>query len=574
MSYPARVPGVWFCFAIWLTAASPARVAGGVWHLDCASGDDTAPGTSPAAAWRSVERVNQQTFSSGDSILLKRGTHCRGMLWPKGSGTEDAPLTLGAYGEGAAPLIDGGHQEAAVKVFNQEHWRIRNIEAQGGSPYGILVSGDRPLRGFRIENVAVHDVTGEAKTKESGLIVARPAGPQGVINDVVIDGATVWNTTQWAGIVVVGARYAGRQEGAHGANVTVRNSTVHDVQGDGIIVFLVRNGRIEKSVAWNTGRQSKETIGTPNGIWTWMCDDCVVEYNEGYLTSSPGVDGGVYDIDWGCRNNTVQFNYAHDADGYCVAVFGAGGLVTSNSVVRNNVCIRNGRDAGLAARQGDVFLHTWDNGSLDGVRIADNYIRWSPAENAAALHNTAGVTGSQPNVFANNIIVSQAPNLILSADSLKLDGNRYRYEGTGLPRFSYGGSTYASFDAYRIQTGQDQHGTYGDPDPHAQPASRHSSLMLISVLDDSDASHSQSVFLRSMHRQYARKGLRVRYAGTPSPDWRLDGIPKLAAAPAVKRMPSTLLLDGQGRTLKLWEGFVPAQDLSMEIERDLRGAAP
>jgi hypothetical protein len=568
------IRAAWLCVTALLAAAVAPRAAGTTWYVDCASGDDTASGASPASAWRSIERANRQPLTPGDTIALKRAARCRGMLSPQGSGTEDAPLTLGAYGRGTAPLIDGGTHEAAIKLFNQEHWRIRNLETTGGTPHGILIAGDRPVRGFRIENVAVHDVSGEVKTKQSGLIVVRPAGPLGVVSDVVIDGVTAWNTTQWAGIIVAGAPHTGRQEGAHGANVTVRNSTVHDVHGDGIVLFSVRNGRIEKSVAWNTGLQPTETIGTPNGIWTWMCDDCVVEYNEGYLTSSPGVDAGVYDIDWGCRNNTVQFNYGHDARGYCVAVFGAGGLVTANSVVRGNVCARNGRDAALAARQGDVFLQTWDNGKLDGVRISDNYIRWSPAADAPALHNTAEASGSQPNTFENNTIVSAVPSLILSAGSLKLDGNRYRYEGAGLPKFSYGGAVFSSFDTYRLQTGQDQHGSYGAPDPRARTANRYGVLTLVSVLDDSDASHSQSVFLRSMHRQYGKKGLRVRYAGDPSPDWHMDGIPKLPGAPPVAQIPTTLLLDGKDGILKRWEGFVPAQDLAMEIEASLPGATP
>lgn len=559
--------------AFWLAVALPLPATGTTWYLDCAAGDDSEAGTSPTAAWRSLARVNRQKLLPGDAVLLRRGARCRGTFSPQGSGTADAPVTLGAYGGSGAPIIDAGTGEAAVKLFNQQYWRIHDIEITGGTTYGILISGDHPINGFRIENVAVHDVNGTLKSKESGLIVVRPGGPGCSVNDVVIDGATVWNTTQWAGIIVVGAPYTSRQESAHGTDITVRNSTVHDVYGDGIVLFSVRNGRIEKSVAWNTGLQPKETIGTPNGIWTWMCDDCTVEYNEGYLTSSPGVDAGVYDIDWGCRNNTVRFNYAHDARGYCVAVFGAGGLVTTNSVVRNNVCIRNGRDAKLAARQGDIFLHTWDGGSLDGVRIEGNYVRWTPAADAPALHNGAEMSGSQPNTFSDNTIISAVPSLVLSRRPLQADTNRYRYDGPGLPKFTYGGTTYSSFDAYRLGTGQDQHGSYGAADPRARAAARHKVLTLVSVLDDSEPSHSQSVFLRSMHRQYWKKGLRVRYAGAPSPDWHMDGIPKMAGAPPATRIPTTLLLDSSGLALKRWEGFAPAQDLAMEIELNLsRGA--
>ena len=52
--------------------------------------------------------------------------------------------------------------------------------------------------------------------------------------------------------------------------------------------------------------------------------------NEAFLTDSPGVDGGAYDIDYGNTKNSVIDNYGHDTQGYCVAVFGAG-FVTKES---------------------------------------------------------------------------------------------------------------------------------------------------------------------------------------------------------------------------------------------------
>lgn len=66
-------------------------------------------------------------------------------------------------------------------------------------------------------------------------------------------------------------------------DVIVRNATVHNVFGDGIVLWDVQNGLIEYSVAYDTGQQpSPQTIGTPSAIWTWSCIDCVVQYNETY----------------------------------------------------------------------------------------------------------------------------------------------------------------------------------------------------------------------------------------------------------------------------------------------------
>ena len=152
--------------------------------------------------------------------------------------------------------------------------------------------------------------------------------------------------------------------------MVIRNSTVHNVQGDGIVLFRVRHGSIESSVAWNTGMQVTQTIGTPNAIWTWMCDDCTVTQNEAFLTDSPGVDGGAFDIDYGNTDNSVIDNYGHDTQGYCVAVFGAG-FVTRASTVRGNLCINNGRSPRMADFQGAIFLHTWNGGSIDGLTVEE-----------------------------------------------------------------------------------------------------------------------------------------------------------------------------------------------------------
>ena len=51
-------------------------------YVDSAVGDDAAAGTSPAAAWRSLEQVNQADLIPGDRVLLKRGGLWRGQLVP------------------------------------------------------------------------------------------------------------------------------------------------------------------------------------------------------------------------------------------------------------------------------------------------------------------------------------------------------------------------------------------------------------------------------------------------------------------------------------------------------------
>jgi hypothetical protein len=73
------------------------------------SGDDAAEGTSPAAAWKTIDRLN--TFfpylQPGDSILFRRGDTFYGSIIAKTSGNRQQPIVISAYGNGKAPLITG-----------------------------------------------------------------------------------------------------------------------------------------------------------------------------------------------------------------------------------------------------------------------------------------------------------------------------------------------------------------------------------------------------------------------------------------------------------------------------------
>jgi hypothetical protein len=600
--------------------ASPLLAAD--YHVDCRAGHDDRDGLSPETAWKTLDKANGPRLSPGDSILLRRGTRCTGTLRPKGSGDAERPVRLGAYGEGPLPVVEGGGSGAAVALFNQHHWHITALEVVGGDPYGIHIAGDRgTLEHVQVRDVVIRGVRGEPKSKVSGLLVVEARG-EALLEDVMIEGVTAYDATQWAGIVVRGASPEVRAR-----NVTVRNSIVHDVYGDGIILFQVENGLIEKSAAWRTGLQPRETIGTPNGIWTWRCRRCTVQWTEGFFIDSPGVDGGVYDIDWGNDDNVVQYNFGHDAMGYCAAVFGAGGEVTTNSVVRYNVCVNNGRSPKLALRQGDLFISTWEKGALDGVRIYNNTFYWNPPIDAPVLMmDHADFTGDRPNVFENNLIDSTVPRMIHSNDGLRFDHNLYWYTGERPPRWSYGGREYEGFSAYRQGSGQDGaslvarpeltatlrpgpaspardagaavpgspgRDVYGTPVPRGaapdigaveRAASTPSGeprpalgqfrgrFALVSHLGVDESSRSQLVFLQSALEQYGERGLEVAVAlhgevpANIAWDWNLGRIRPLApASPRDATLPTTLLVGPDGRVLRRWEGLVPLADLGLTL---------
>ena len=71
------------------------------------TGNDANNGTSENSAWQSLIKVNSFTPLPGDRILFKRGDKWTGTINVNASGIAGRPITFGAYGKGANPIITG-----------------------------------------------------------------------------------------------------------------------------------------------------------------------------------------------------------------------------------------------------------------------------------------------------------------------------------------------------------------------------------------------------------------------------------------------------------------------------------
>jgi len=390
-------------------------------YVDC-SATSNGSGTQ-ASPWNATSVINSRTagFTGGDKILFKAGTTCTGQLTPRGSGSSGSPITVGAYGVGTAPVIAAASgQESALTLRDQSWWTVTGLNIKGGTRQGIFVTVTTGVvSGITLTNLNVHDVTGGTlDNKDTGLVVISPThaasnSTSARFNQVLVDGVTAHDTTMWAGIILGAGTNADAwvtNESKRSTNVTVRNSTVYNVYGDGIVLFGVNNGLLDHNVAHDTGIQPTQTIGTPNAIWTWACNGCTVQYNEAYHNDSPGADGGAFDIDYFSRNTTVQYNYGHDNSSYCVAVFGAGNYVTTNSVIRYNVCAHNGTQNGGSREE--ICFAVWNEGSINGVLIYGNTLVTSNGAFGAYDYNSTQplFTGSLTRSFTNNIVYATTAN--------------------------------------------------------------------------------------------------------------------------------------------------------------------
>lgn len=71
--------------------------------VDCDNGNDGNSGRSSEEAWKTVERANNAEISAGEALLFERGCTFNDPLVADWVGTEAAPITIGAYGEGDNP---------------------------------------------------------------------------------------------------------------------------------------------------------------------------------------------------------------------------------------------------------------------------------------------------------------------------------------------------------------------------------------------------------------------------------------------------------------------------------------
>ncbi|WET72138.1 MULTISPECIES: right-handed parallel beta-helix repeat-containing protein [Rhizobium] len=277
-----------------------------IYYVNSATGANTNAGTSEDAPFASFSAVESLKLQPGDSVLLAAGSVFNDQLDLKYSGTVDAPITIGSYGIGDAPVIhspnDGIHSLYASNIV------IENItisDTAGAAIYAGYVSN------WTVRNVEV-DHTGLSK---SGSITFRT-----------------------------------------GSNITLENSTINDVNGDGIWiekingVTLLNNtvtnahGTAADAVQLNDSRNiviSGNTFDqtgavTPKGVLTLVRPvDAVIEGNTiiggGFgISAQAGSNVAIHDNDisgyggysWSyavglgdqgdTRNYDISGNYIHD----------------------------------------------------------------------------------------------------------------------------------------------------------------------------------------------------------------------------------------------------------------------
>lgn len=403
-----------------------------IFYVDSRDGNDANAGTSSDAAWKTIEKVNATTFRPGDQILLRSSSVWSGQFWPKGSGVEGKPITVGMYGGGVKPVIHGGGMfEDAVLLKNQEYWEIENLEitntgAQSAERRAVHVALENygEAHHIYVRSLTIHDVNGVDNIKPNGGIHYTSVGnkkPSRFI-DLRIENNEIYHVDR-SGIFGWSDSWV-RSKWFPSLGVVVRGNHLHDIGGDGIVVVATEGALVEHNVVGHANQRSE---GYNVAIWAWSADNTVIQYNEAYGTKGQR-DGEGFDSDWNSRNTVIQYNYSHDNDGGFLLICNEGGHNPQESagnigtIVRYNIS-QNDRTRGINIA-----------GPVNNSLIYNNTIYVGPGRTVDLLLFSDWSGWSESSYFNNNIFYAAGVARVSYGISRAADGAYVSAQGFGASR--------------------------------------------------------------------------------------------------------------------------------------------
>ncbi len=366
-------------------------------YVDSGSGDDAQSGKTLAQPWKTLERVNQQTFHPGDRILFKAGSHYRGQLKPQGSGAVENGKTnvilIASYGGSERPRIDAeGEHLDALLLRNVEFWEVQDLEitnlGERRAPFrtGVRVASDGfgKLRHIHLRNLFVHDVNGDLRKEQEGcgIFFESRGGNQSHFDDLLIENCRVVRTDR-NGICQRGGR-------DRSLGVVIRGNLLEDIGGDGIKIWGSNAALVERNVI-RGGRMRCADYAA--GIWPFASDDTVIQFNE--VSGMKGTkDGQGFDSDYLCRRSLFQYNYSHDNEGGFFLICTPGNSYNEDTIIRYNISQNDGINSarvfhfGGGATNAQIYNNTvyvgpqqdlplvlctdWSGGNARGTRFYNN----------------------------------------------------------------------------------------------------------------------------------------------------------------------------------------------------------
>ncbi len=433
----------WLC-KLWLLSFCCLSVSATTFFVS-PRGNDEASGTRPADPWKSVARVNrylsENGLKPGDSILFKGGSSFPGNLVIDRArgGAPSRPALIASYGSGTATLLPG--KESGVLIRETPWITVSNLN----------LTADRENVGDGIR--CDRNEESSARIPGLSLIDCRIVGFgwHGIMIDAVqhtngfenlrIDGC-ITQGNRYAGIMVYGGNPTGRSWYPH-AHISIFDCVACDNSGDpdqlqfhsgsGIFVDGVDQATISRCVAFGNGLECRNDAGGPVGIWAHAAREVIIERCESFNNHSSLRDGGGFDLDGGCEDSVMRWNFSHQNHGPGFLVYNYTGAAYQSRGCRvvENVSVDDGeRGTGYAGIQ----VGSESGCEILGLQIIRNTIIAPPGSVAAVKISGHGIDAN----IQSNLVTAVSHGILVSISGyghhLAFVGNRYWRED-GAPAF-------------------------------------------------------------------------------------------------------------------------------------------
>ncbi len=307
------------------------------YYVSRSAGNDAWSGRLPAPApdgsdgpWKTLARASAQTYGPGDRLLLRRGDRWNEPLRPRGEGTADEPITIGAYGDGPRPVIDRedyNQDRVGVHLADQGGYKIVGLEfARCMTGIWAEYSDGCPTKRFvHIEDCYFHDSLkyGDYRRyptpRNIGLGIcffSHERDKRIVLRDITIRRCTfrrlasaVW--TNSPDNFNKNASYV-----YNFGNMVIEECLFEEGYQWPMGIRGVDGGRVRRCVTVDIGRGFRAWNGVAGAMF-FRCKNWVFEDSEwGFISIGLGSgDGEAFDFEGNCDHMTMRRCLFHDTDG-------------------------------------------------------------------------------------------------------------------------------------------------------------------------------------------------------------------------------------------------------------------
>ncbi|TGE08500.1 right-handed parallel beta-helix repeat-containing protein [Hymenobacter fodinae] len=443
------------------------------------SGNDSYDGTSVQTAWQSINRVNQAVLQPGDKVLFEGAQTFSGTIDANERGTPEKPIVYSSYGKETA-IISSGIQQGFI-AFNTDAIEIRRLKFMGAGRDSNQAAGvffyreentptTTPFRHILIDSLEVSGYQSYGIVVGSHSAAVSFWGFAYGYDDVRITN-TITHDNGDTGIFSYGATLHAHHNWYVANCKSYNNSGLYSVTdrntGSGIVLANVDSGVIEECEAYNNGWLSKHSYTGPAGIWAYACNDLIIQKCESHHNHSGTIDGGGFDLDGGCTNSMLQYNYSHDNDGpgLMLAQYNGAPVAMENLTIRYNISENDARKYGSS-----ILL--WSSGAGGGIRGANIYhnsVYLAPSTSYSPVAVYVASPSITETALRNNVFQTTGgvPMLLDQGGGVTFQGNCYW--GSGSPTsWRQWSSTFSSLEEWRANTGAERlnganSGLYTDP---------------------------------------------------------------------------------------------------------------